>query len=101
VGEVSGFNVHATICVGARDRARLERLCPYLLRPPIALERREQHPSGKLRYSLKKPWSDGSVAVLLEPFDLLSRLCARFGARRSERQARPDFARCVDEEQDW
>lgn len=76
VGEVSGFNVHASISVGARDRARLERLCRYLLRPPIALERLEEHPSGKLRYSLKKPWSDGSVAVLLEPEDLLSRLCA-------------------------
>jgi hypothetical protein len=76
VGEASGFNVHASISVGARDRARLERLCRYLLRPPIALDRLEQHPSGKLRYSLKKPWSDGSVAVLLEPEDLLSRLCA-------------------------
>ncbi|MCC6214455.1 MAG: transposase [Polyangiaceae bacterium] len=76
VGEVSGFNVHATISVGPRDRARLERLCRYLLRPPIAQERLELHPSGKLRYSLKKPWSDGSVAVLLEPEDLLSRLCA-------------------------
>jgi hypothetical protein len=62
--------------VGPRDRARLERLCRYLLRPPLALERLEQHPSGKLRYCLKKPWSDGSVAVLLEPEDLLSRLCA-------------------------
>jgi len=59
-----------------RARARLERLCRYLLRPPIALERLELHASGKLRYSLKKPWSDGSVAVLLEPDDLLSRLCA-------------------------
>ncbi len=64
------------VSVGARDRARLERLCRYLCRPPVALERLELHPSGKLRYSLKKPWSDGSVAVLLEPEDLLSRLCA-------------------------
>jgi hypothetical protein len=73
---VSGFNVHASVSVGPRERARLERLCRYLLRPPLALERLEQHPSGKLRYSLKKPWSDGSIAVLLEPEDLLSRLCA-------------------------
>jgi len=76
VGEVSGFNVHAAVAIGARDRSRLERLCRYLCRPPIAQERLEELPSGKLRYSLKKPWSDGSVAILLEPHDLLSRIAA-------------------------
>jgi hypothetical protein len=76
VGEVSGFNVHAAVAVAAKDRVRLERLCRYLCRPPIALERLEEHPSGKLRYGLKKPWSDGTVAVLLEPADLIARVCA-------------------------
>jgi hypothetical protein len=44
-------------------------------RSPLAQERLELHPSGKLRYSLKKAWSDGSVAVIFEPEDLLSGLC--------------------------
>ena len=74
--EVMGFNVHAQVTVPARDRARLERLCRYVCRPPIAQDRLEQHASGKLSYTLKKPWKDGTVALLLEPLDLIARVCA-------------------------
>jgi hypothetical protein len=34
----NGFDLHAGVVVPARDRARLERLCRYALRPPIAQE---------------------------------------------------------------
>jgi hypothetical protein len=71
-----GFNVHAQVAVAAHDRARLERLCRYLCRPPLAQERLEETPSGKLRYTFKKPWKDGTVALLLEPLDLIARVCA-------------------------
>jgi len=37
-----------------RDRARRERLCLYVCRPPIAQERLEETANGKLRYSVKK-----------------------------------------------
>jgi hypothetical protein len=74
--EVMGFNVHAQVAVAAHDRARLERLCRYLCRPPLAQERLEETPSGKLRYTFKKPWKDGTVALLLEPLDLIARVCA-------------------------
>ncbi len=74
--EVMGFNVHAEVAIPAHDRARLERLCRYMCRPPIAQERLEEHPSGKLRYAFKKPWKDGTVALLLEPMDLIARVCA-------------------------
>jgi len=76
VGESGGFNVHAEVAVPPRDRARLERLCRYLCRPPIAQERLDEMANGKLRYSLKKPWRDGTVALVLEPLDLLARVCA-------------------------
>jgi hypothetical protein len=76
VGESDGFNVHADVAVPARDRAQLERLCRYLCRPPIAQERLEETASGKLRYTLKRPWRDGTVALVLEPLDLLARVCA-------------------------
>jgi hypothetical protein len=33
---VRGFSLHADVCVPARDRRRLERLCRYVGRPPIA-----------------------------------------------------------------
>ena len=74
--EVLGFNVHAQVAIPARDRARLERLCRYVCRPPIAQDRLEEHASGKLRYTLKKPWKDGTIALLLEPLDLIARVCA-------------------------
>ena len=74
--EVMGFNVHAEVAIPAHDRARLERLCRYMCRPPIAQERLEEHPSGKLRYAFRKPWKDGTVALLLEPMDLIARVCA-------------------------
>jgi len=76
VGESQGINVHAEVVVPARDRARLERLCRYVCRPPIAQNRLEEMEGGKLSYLLKKPWRDGTVALVLEPMDLIARVCA-------------------------
>jgi len=76
VADVMGFNVHAQVAIPARDRPRLERLCRYVCRPPIAQDRLEEQPNGKLRYLLKKPWKDGTVALVLEPLDLIARVCA-------------------------
>jgi len=61
LADVMAFNVHAQVAIPARDRARLERLCRYLCRPPIAQQRLEEHSSGKLRYTFKKPWKDGTA----------------------------------------
>jgi len=36
---VEGFDLHANVWVGPRDRARREQLCRYLLRPPLADDR--------------------------------------------------------------
>jgi hypothetical protein len=44
----NGFDLHAGVVVPGRDRARLERLCRYALRPPVAHDRGprdEQWPS--------------------------------------------------------
>ena len=51
---VSGVSLHAEVCVPARDRMRLERLCRYVGRPPLALERRSLLPDGRLLYHLKR-----------------------------------------------
>jgi hypothetical protein len=74
--EALGVNVHAEVAVPARDRAQLERLARYLCRPPIAQERLEETAVGKLRYTLKRPWRDGTIAIVLESMDLLARVCA-------------------------
>ena len=48
----------------------------YLLRPPLPKGRLEERPDGKLLLNLKKRWSDGTVALLFEPVELLARLAA-------------------------
>src|SRR5262249_58037713 len=73
---VDGFNVHAKQRVHGRDKKGLERLCRYLTRPPLAQDRLELLSDGCVRYTFKKPWSDGSVAIVLEPLDFIARLCA-------------------------
>jgi len=76
LAEVMGFNVHAKVVVDGRDRPRLERIVRYLARPPIAQDRLELTPDGRVRYTMKKAWRDGTHALLFEPLDLLGRLCA-------------------------
>jgi hypothetical protein len=92
---VLGFNVHAGTAIGARDRRGLEQLCRYLARPPIAQQRLEELSDGRVRYTMKKPWRDGTLALLFQPEDLLARLSAmvpkvpshydRFDTRRRDR----------------
>ena len=51
-----------------------EALLRYGLRPPFAQERLEQRPDGLVRITLKKAYTDGTVAVDMEPLSLLCRL---------------------------
>ncbi len=69
-----GMSLHADVSVPARDRRRLERLCRYVARPPLAIERLEATSDGRLAYRLKTPWRDGTTHVLMEPHELLERL---------------------------
>ena len=70
------MHVHAKVAVDGHDRKRLERICRYLGRPPIAQERLERLSDGRLRFTMKKPWRDGTTALVFEPLDLIARLCA-------------------------
>lgn len=69
-----GFNLHATQAVRGGDRAGLERLCRYILRPPMAQERLQQLGDGRILLRLKRPWRDGTLGVFFEPLDFLGRL---------------------------
>jgi len=57
--EVAGFNVHANVRVGSNARDGLEHLCRYLARPPIANDRLQELPDGRLALRFKQPWRDG------------------------------------------
>lgn len=54
----------------------MERLCRYLTRPPLAVERLSFHGDGRLRYTFRRPWRDGTTAIVLEPDTLIERLAA-------------------------
>ena len=73
---IAGFDLHAGVAVPAGDRERLEHLCRYVLRPPIAQDAISIAPDGRVRLALRRPWRDGTRALLFEPFDFLGRLAA-------------------------
>ena len=75
---VEGFGLHAARIVAAHDRAGLERLCSYGLRPPFSQKRLSLLDDGRVRYRLRKPWPtpDGTEALVLEPVPFLKRLTA-------------------------
>jgi hypothetical protein len=73
---LDGFDLHANVWVGANDRAGLERLCRYVLRPPFAQERLRLRPDGRVALELKRAWHDGTSELVFEPLELLERLAA-------------------------
>jgi len=101
------FDVDAAVRVHGADRARLERLCRYILRPPIANDRLVKRSDGRFELRLKRAWSDGTTHLVLRwpgihrpacragaatarPSSLLSRrLCATGEARSSGRFRQP------------
>jgi hypothetical protein len=73
---LEGFSLHANVAVPAHRRDQLERVCRYLLRPPLALDRLTESSGGQLLYQFRRPWRDGSTALLVDPLELLERLAA-------------------------
>jgi len=73
---VAGFDLHANVAVPAADRARLEQLCRYLLRPAVAQDRLRLLGDGRILLTLKTAWSDGTRHLIFEPIQLLEKLAA-------------------------
>lgn len=69
-----GFSLHANVRIAANDRDGLEHLARYLARPPIATERLIALPDGRVALRFKRPFSDGTEAVVFTPFELIERL---------------------------
>jgi len=81
VPQHGGMSLHADVAVPARDRRRLERLCRYVARPPLANERLEERSDGTLALRLKTRWRDGTNHVLMERSELIERLVPRLSAQ--------------------
>ena len=90
-----GFSINAAVGCEARERGKLERVCRYMARPPIAEERLSVDGDGLVVYELKHPFSDGTTHVLFEPVDFIARLAALVPrpARPSHPISRPVRAR--------
>jgi Putative transposase len=73
---LDGFDLHANVWVSANDRAGVERLCRYVLRPPFAQERLRQRGDGRIALELKRAWHDGTRELVFEPLEFLERLAA-------------------------
>ncbi len=71
-----GFSLHAATVCEAQQRAKLEKLCRYITRPPIANERLSTNERGQVIYKFKQPFRDGTTHVVLEPLDFIARLAA-------------------------
>ena len=71
---LDGFTLHAATKASALDVVGREALLRYVLRPPLAHERLFRQPDGLVRITLKRAYSDGTLAVDMDPLSLLCRL---------------------------
>ena len=71
-----GFNLHAKRSVAAKDRKGLDRLCQYILRPPVSNQRLSLVDGARVSLELKRPWSDGTTHMVFTLMELMQRLVA-------------------------
>ena len=74
LAEADGYNVHAGVFVHARARPTLERVCKYILRPPLCRDRLTLAGDGRVFWELKRPYDNGTTHLAFEPLEFLERL---------------------------
>jgi len=60
LARISDFSLHAATVCEAWQQSRLERLCRYITRPPIATKRLSVDNQGRVVYRYKQPFRDGT-----------------------------------------
>ncbi len=70
----NGFDLHAGVVVPAGQRERLERVCRYALRPPVAADRVRVTAEGQVALELRHRWADGTTHLVFDPVEFLGRL---------------------------
>ena len=81
VAKGNGFSLHAGVSCEANQRNKRERIFRYMARPPIAVPRLSLSSTGKVVYTLKTPYRDGTTQVGFEgaairTVDFIARLAA-------------------------
>ncbi len=72
----NGFSLNAAVSCLPHQRDRLERLCRYVTRPPLALDRLNVQSTGQVVYELKHPFKNGTTHFIFEPLEFLAKLAA-------------------------
>lgn len=68
--------MHAGVSCEGNQKDKRERLCRYISRPAVAVPRLSLSSTGKVVYTLKTPYRDGTTQVAFEPVDFIARLAA-------------------------
>jgi len=76
VAKANGFSLHAGVSCEGHQKDKRERLCRYISRPAVAVPRLSLSATGKVVYTLKTPYRDGTTQVAFEPLDFVARLAA-------------------------
>ncbi|MBF5043284.1 MULTISPECIES: transposase [Myxococcaceae] len=78
-----GFSLHANTHLHPNDREGLARLCRYGARGPLALERFERAPDGRIAYRMKRVLPGGRTHLHFTGLELLRKLTALVPPPRS------------------
>jgi hypothetical protein len=76
VAKANGFSLHAGVSCEGHQKDKRERLCRYIARPAVAVPRLSLSSTGKVVYTLKTPYRDGTTQVAFDPMDFIARLAA-------------------------
>tara|TARA_B110000305_G_scaffold209670_1_gene242813 strand:- start:60 stop:1361 length:1302 start_codon:yes stop_codon:yes gene_type:complete len=81
VARANGFSLHAGISCEGIQKDKRERLCRYISRPAVAVPRLSLSSTGKVVYTLKTPYRDGTTQVAFDrgghpSVDFVARLAA-------------------------
>jgi len=76
VAKANGFSLHAGVSCEGHQKDKRERLCRYIARPALAVPRLSLSSTGKVLYTLKTPYRDGTTQVAFDPVDFIARLAA-------------------------
>ncbi len=75
-GEVEGFNLHASVVLGAGDIGGRERLLRYVARPIVVGDRVRELADGRIAWRLKLPGGRGQTHRIMEPMEFMARVAA-------------------------
>ena len=81
VAKANGFSLHAGVSCEGHQKDKRERLCRYISRPAVATPRLSLSSTGKVLYTLKTPYRDGTTQVAFDrgghpSVDFIARLAA-------------------------